>query len=301
MPEKELTDQAGGDDGFEAFALSRARLFGIAYRMLGSASEAEDVVQDTWIRWQGCDRTKVRYPPAFLATTTTRLALNALQTARVRRETYIGPWLPEPVDTTNDPGLGAERGEALALAVLFLMEKLSPAERAAYVLREAFEYPYSEIAGVLDFSESNVRQLVSRARKHLSSERSRPVSAGEQKRLFTAFIEAARNGDVEGLKELLAEDVVSYSDGNGAVRVARFPIIGIDRVTKFLVAIRSFWIGAPTQILELNGQLCIFVLPPHGLPALVTVDCSSEGITRVMWQRNPAKLAHLAGTVHQIS
>src|SRR6476469_8894231 len=144
------------------FEAVRPRLFGIAYRMLGSVAEADDVVQDAWLRWQGTDRSVVRDAGAFLATTTTRLAINALQSARVRRETYIGPWLPEPVDTSADPYLGAERGEALEFAALLLMEKLTPNERAAYVLREAFDYPYAQIADILALSEPAVRQLVSR-------------------------------------------------------------------------------------------------------------------------------------------
>ena len=137
------------DDGLSTFLSVRPRLFGIAYRMLGSAAEAEDIVQDVWVRWQTTDRSVVRDAAAFLATTTTRLAINVMQSARSRRETYVGPWLPEPVDTSADPGLGAERGEALELGVLVLLEKLSPAERAAYILREAFDYAYRDIADIL--------------------------------------------------------------------------------------------------------------------------------------------------------
>src|SRR3954447_19172830 len=141
------------DAAATTFAAVRPRLFGIAYRMLGTVADAEDIVQDTWERWQQTDRTVVREPAAFLATTATRLAINELQSARVRRETYVGPWLPEPVDTSADPLLGAERGEALELAVLTLMEKLTPQERAAYVLREAFDYPYGQIAEILRSTE----------------------------------------------------------------------------------------------------------------------------------------------------
>src|SRR5262249_11767151 len=155
------------DDGLLAFAPVRPRLFGIAYRMLGSAAEAEDVVQDVWMRWQSTNRNVVENPPAFLATTTTRLCINVAQSAHSRRESYIGTWLPEPVDTSADPGIGAERGEALKLAVLLLLEKLTPTERAAYVLREAFDYSYDQIASILQMEEANVRQLVSRARKHI--------------------------------------------------------------------------------------------------------------------------------------
>ncbi|MEV4808785.1 sigma-70 family RNA polymerase sigma factor [Micromonospora avicenniae] len=145
----------------------RPRLFGIAYRMLGSASEADDLLQDVWLGWQATDWSVVNDPGAFLATTTTRLAINELQSVRARRETYVGPWLPEPVDTSADPFLGAERGEALELAVLMLMEELTPPERAAYVLREAFDYPYAQIADILQSTEPAVRQMVSRARKHV--------------------------------------------------------------------------------------------------------------------------------------
>src|SRR6201986_5102825 len=148
------------EDGLSAFAAVRPRLFGIAYRMLGSAAEAEDIVQDVWLRWQATDRSVVENPSAFLATTTTRLCINFAQSAQSRRDSYVGPWLPEPVDTSSDPVLGAERGEALGLAILLLLEKLSPTERAAYVLREAFDYSYHQIGEILQVQEANARQLI---------------------------------------------------------------------------------------------------------------------------------------------
>ena len=175
------------DQAAAVFTSVRPRLFGIGYRMLSSASEAEDLVQDVWLRWQSCDRSAVVNPAAFLATTTTRLAINELQSARARRETYIGPWLPEPVDTSADPYLGAERGEALEFAALLLMEKLSANERAAYVLREAFDYPYGQIAEILRSTEPAVRQLVSRARKRMTGERRASVNATAQRELLTTF------------------------------------------------------------------------------------------------------------------
>ena len=159
------------DDGLSAFLSVRPRLFGIAYRMLGSAVEAEDIVQDVWLRWQTADRSLVRDAAAFLATTATRLSINLIQSARTRRETYVGPWLPEPVDTRADPRLDAERGQALACGVRLLLEKLTPTERAAYILREAFDYPYRDIANVLRLQEANARQVVTRARKHVASGR----------------------------------------------------------------------------------------------------------------------------------
>jgi RNA polymerase sigma factor (sigma-70 family) len=160
-----MTPQPGDAEDLEqaamVFTSLRPRMFGIAYRMLGSAPEAEDLVQEAWLRWQMCDRNAVVNPAAFLATTTTRLAINALQSARVRRETYIGPWLPEPVDTSADPYVRAERTEALGLAVLLLMDRLTPNLRTAYVLREAFDYPYEQIADILQSTEPAARQLVS--------------------------------------------------------------------------------------------------------------------------------------------
>jgi len=201
----------GGVSAVDAgsFEAVRRRLFGIGYRLLGGAAEADDVVQDTWIRWQGADRSKVRDAAAFLATTTTRLAINAAQSARARRETYMGPGLPEPVDTEADPALQAERGEALELAVLTVLEKLSPPERGAYVLREAFDYRYGQISQVLGLREANARQLVSRARTHLSNERRRQVTISEQQRFLEAFVAAARTGDLATLERLLVADVVT--------------------------------------------------------------------------------------------
>jgi RNA polymerase sigma-70 factor (ECF subfamily) len=192
------------DDGLTAFMRVRPRLFGIGYRMLGSASEAEDLVQECWVRWQTTDRSLVRDSAAFLATTATRLAINVMHSARCRRETCAPPCAPEPVDDSADPGLGAERGEALEIAVRILLEKLSPTERAAYVLREAFDYPYREIAHILRLAEANTRQVVTRARQHVAQGRCASVSAAEQRRLIEAFVDATQRGDAAGLEALLA-------------------------------------------------------------------------------------------------
>jgi RNA polymerase sigma-70 factor (ECF subfamily) len=206
----EMYQQRKVDDGtLSAFFSVRPRLFGIAYRMLGSAAEADDIVQDVWLRWQSTNRGVVQNPPAYLATATTRLAINSAQSARSRREAYVGAWLPEPIDTTADPRLGAERGEALELAVLRLLERLSPTERAVYILREAFDYSYEQIADVLDLTEDNARQLVFRARKHITDRRRRPVSPAERRRLLDAFLAAARKGDLRTLEDLFASDAVS--------------------------------------------------------------------------------------------
>ena len=280
------------DDAVAVFTSVRPRLFGIAYRMLGSATEAEDLVQEVWLRWQTCDRGAVVNPAAFLATTATRLAINALQSARVRRETYIGPWLPEPVDTSADPHLGAERGEALEFAALLLMERLTPTERAAYVLREAFDYPYAQIAGILRSTEPAVRQLVSRARRHVTGERRTPVSAAAQRELLTTFIAAARSGDMAALERLFAADVTSLSDGNGAVRVARRPLVGARRVAKFLNAISTwFWDDIDVRWASTNGQMSAVLRRGGAVYGVLTVSASTEGIDRVLWMVNPEKIA----------
>jgi RNA polymerase sigma-70 factor (ECF subfamily) len=187
------------NDGLSAFLSVRPRLFGIVHRMLGSAVEAEDIVQDVWVRWQMANRSLVRDAAAFLTTTATRLAINVMQSARSRRETYVGPWMPEPVDTSADPRLEAERGQALACGVLLLLERLTPTERAAYILREAFDYPYRDIANVLRLEEANARQVVTRARQHVANGRRMPASSAEQRRLLDAFIAAAQSGNVADL------------------------------------------------------------------------------------------------------
>ncbi|GAB2841678.1 hypothetical protein GCM10022221_46150 [Actinocorallia aurea] len=202
-PRKEAAGPDDLHDAVRIFDDLRPRLFGIAYRMLGSVHEAEDIVQDAWLRWQTCDRAAVANPAAFLATATTRLAINTAQSARLRRETYIGPWLPEPVDTSADPHLGAERAEALETAVLLILERLSPNERAAYLLREAFDYPYADIAAILHLSEPATRQLVSRARKRLTAPPRTPRATPDPRPLLSAFRTATRTGDLTPLECLL--------------------------------------------------------------------------------------------------
>jgi RNA polymerase sigma-70 factor (ECF subfamily) len=187
-----------------SFQSVRPRLFGIAHRVLGSPSQADDVVQDAWIRWQDTDRSKVRDATAFLATTTTRLAINVTQSAWARRETPIESRLVDAIGADADPAAGAEQGEALEVAVRALLEKLSPAERAVYLLREAFDYPYRQIARVLGLSEANARQLAARARRRLAGELRRPVSAPEQRALLDAFVAAAQTGDLATLEHRLA-------------------------------------------------------------------------------------------------
>src|SRR5262245_60660874 len=202
-------DAGSDDDGVWAFSRVRPRLFGIAYRMLGSVAAAEDTVQDVWVRWQRADRGAVRDAAAFLARATTRLALNVVQSARSRRETPAGCWAVEPVDTTADQGSGAERGQALKSALLVLQESLPPAERAVYLLREAFDYPYREIADILGLEEATARQLSTRARQRIAEGRRTPARSCVRGRLLDAFVAASERGDLAALEGLLASDVAT--------------------------------------------------------------------------------------------
>jgi RNA polymerase sigma-70 factor (ECF subfamily) len=191
-------------DASAAFTDVQRRLYGIAHRIVGNAADAEDIVQDAWIRWQTCDRRNVRNSTAFLVTMTTRLAINAAKSARVRHESYVGEWLPEPTDPRDDPAHEVEQVEVLGQGIQILLERLSPAERAAFVLRHAFGYPYPAIAHILGMTETNTRQLVSRAGKHLAAERHRATASNDRGRLLQAFMTAANGGDVAELEQVLA-------------------------------------------------------------------------------------------------
>jgi RNA polymerase sigma-70 factor (TIGR02957 family) len=282
------------DGAADAFQQCRRRLFGIAYRMLGTVADAEDVLQEVWIRWQAADRESILEPVAFLSTITTRLSINVLQSARARRETYVGPWLPEPVNTENDPSLGAERGEALQYAILILLEKLTPTERAAYVLREALDYPYERIAEILQTTPAAARQLLSRARKHLASERRIAASRAEQRRLLEAFLAAAQKGDTRELEALFAADVTSCTDGNGTKLAARIPVIGSARVARFVAAFSShFWAGKSVGWVEVNGRPAVTLSENGSVTTLLTLTSSPQGITRLLWVMSPEKLHHV--------
>ncbi len=279
----------------EIFEAQRGRLFGIAYRMLGSATEAEDLVQETWLRWQSADRADVAEPAAFLATIVTRLALTTLDSARVRRETYVGPWLPEPVDTAADPALGAERAEALSLAVLLLLERLSPAERAAYVLHEAFDYPFRQVAELLETSEANARQLGTRARRHIEHERGVVVPKAERERMLGLFLAAAQSGDVAALEAALAEDVLSLSDGGGIVTAARKPVHGREQVARLILGVlEKFGQGIEPVAVKANGELAMLGVRDGHPVALWTLDIGPEGVRRLMIVLNPEKLGRFA-------
>lgn len=272
------------------FHALRPRLFGIAYRMLGSAVEAEDVVQDAWIRWQTTDRSEVRSPLAFLSTTTARLAINASSSFRLKRAAYVGPWLPEPVFTDDDPELGAQNSEALEIGLLMLMERLTPSERAVYLLREAFDYPFAEIAAVLETSEANARQLARRARVHLGEKRAATVTVEQKNRLLRAFVAAAQSGDLERLQSLLTDDIVSYSDGGGVVSAARRPIVGRVNVERFLVGALEKTRVDEIEFATVNGADA-FLVRRGGEPYLLgTVGATAAGIDSIFLVVNPEKL-----------
>jgi RNA polymerase sigma-70 factor (ECF subfamily) len=293
----EMVDDSSGANlasAVGAFNEARPRLFGIAYRMLGSVAEAEDIVQEAWLRWQQTDRTVVRNPAGFLTTVTTRLAINTAESARVRREQYVGPWLPEPVDTGADPSLGAENAEALESAVLLLLEKLGPEQRAAYILRQAFDYPYDQIAEILATSPANARQLVSRAQKHVESGRREAVDPTKHRELLEAFVAAARDGDVKRLEEVLSAEVVSTTDGAGvAPRAARRPVIGRDKVARFIVGWSDWWVGTTVTWVETNGRPSVLVRRGETPAILLSISASPSGIDQMMWVMAPDKLANL--------
>ena len=279
----------------DAFAACRPRLLGIAYGLLGELTEAEDVAQDAWLRWQRADADAVRNPEAFLVTVTTRLALDRLRSARARREVYVGPWLPEPLLTDPEtPESKAIEAERLDLALLGALERLNPVERAVLVLRDAFDLEYAEIADVLERTPAGVRQIAKRARDHAGdTSRRRAVSEEERRRLAEAFMAASLSGDVDGLRELLAKDAVMYSDGGGVVTAARKPVYGADKVARFMVGVqrKSAWPRDPvfTQVL-VNGDPGIRMdSASEGFLGIVAVQVSEGAIEAVRIFSNPER------------
>ena len=245
--------------GDEELAALRRHAFGVAYRMLGSVSEAEDVAQETLLRLTRQDA-RIEEPAAWVTTVTTRLSINVLSSARVRREAYVGPWLPEPVleDLAPGPADKAELADSLSLALLVLLERLNPVERAAYLLREVFGYEYAEIAGVIERTEVNSRQLVTRARKHLEASRPR-FDADEAARdaLLERFLAAAEEGDLEALEALLAQDAVLYADGGGKAMSPPEPLVGAQLIARFMAAVaqvRSPYGELESRMVKVNGQ-----------------------------------------------
>lgn len=284
------------------FVEHRPTLLGVAYRMLGRAADAEDVVQEAWLRWTATDRAAVREPRAFLVRVTTRLAIDRLRQAQARHESYVGPWLPEPLVTDFGPAAPdtAERAvlaDSVSLAVLVVLESLSPLERAVFVLREAFGFPYGEIATALDRSEAAVRQLAGRARRHVDEGRPRyDVDPAERRDLTERFLTAAAGGDLGELLALLAPDARLVGDSGGKSKAPLRIIESADKVGRFLFAVaRDYAAGHEIRFPELNGAPAVLVLA-DGKPDTVLQIETRDGLVQcVHIIRNPDKLRHLAG------
>ena len=279
----------------DAFGRHRSLLFTVAYEMLGSAADAEDVVQETWLRWADVDHAVVRDPRAYLVRIVTRQALNRLRSVARRREDYVGEWLPEPLLTSPDVAADVELAESVSIAMLTVLETLGPAERAVFVLREVFDTPYDEIAEAVGKSPAAVRQIAHRARDHVAARPPRmPVSTTEQQEAVDRFLAAVRHGDLQNLLDVLAPDVVIVADGGGLVAAARRPIEGAERVAGLLLKglrsvdfeAKAVWLnGSPAIRLDIGGQV----------DTAVSLAVENGRITRIYAIRNPHKLAHLHG------
>jgi RNA polymerase sigma-70 factor (ECF subfamily) len=279
----------------DGFARHRSLLFTVAYEMLGSAADAEDVVQETWLRWADVDHAAVRNPRAYLVRIVTRQALNRLRSVARRREDYVGEWLPEPLLTSPGVAADVELAESVSIAMLTVLETLGPAERAVFVLREVFDTPYDEIAEAVGKSPAAVRQIAHRARDHVAARRPRmSVDTTEQQEAVDRFLAAVRHGDLQSLLDVLAPDVVAVSDGGGLVAAARRPIQGAERVAGLLIRglrsvdfeAKAVWLnGSPAIRLDIGGQV----------DTAVSLAVENGRITRIFAIRNPHKLAGLHG------
>ena len=287
----------GNDNRTALFSEHRRLLFSIAYRMVGSASDAEDIVQETYLRWSQADTTGVQSAKSYLATTATRLALDHLQSARVRREVYVGPWLPEPLVGVgaDDPVAAMDVADSLSIAFLVLLERLTPAQRAAFLLREVFSFEYPEIARIVGTSEANARQLVQRAKQHVAAGRPRFASdAGHADKLTRHFLEACKSGQLEGLVSLLSSEAVAWADGGGKFAAARRPIVGADRVARFAASVVGKWIASgDVRIAPVNGSLGLVFVAGDRVRAVMTVDVEpvSDRVDQIFIIVNPDKLA----------
>jgi RNA polymerase sigma-70 factor, ECF subfamily len=281
----------------EIFERSRSRLQAIAYRMLGTITDAEDIVQETFLKWQQVSFSEIKYPQAYLTQILTRLCIDRLRSIRVRREQYIGIWLPEPIVTSqNDCSqTSIELADSLAMAFLLLLEKLSPIERAVFLLREVFEYDYDEISKIVAKNPTNCRQIFKRAKKHLENNFSRfNPSLQQQKQLTKKFIQACTNGDLQELISLLAKDITIYSDGGGKVRALLKPMKGLLKVARFLIALHHSNL-IPTYDLELvkvNGQIGIIYSLQGTIHNIVSLEIIDEQIHNIYFVRNPDKFKY---------
>lgn len=278
------------------FEAARPRLFGLAYRMLGSAQEAEDVVQDAFLKWNNADT--VTNPPAWLAKVVTNLSLNRLNSARVKRESYIGPWLPEPVLTTDDPGDTVALRESISMAMLLLLERLSPTERAVFVLREAFDYSYREIAGILDISEANSRQVHRRAGLRIGTPGRFAADRAVQRELVERFLAAAQFGDVAGLEKLLATEVTGTADSGGKGPAARRPIVGPNRVARYVAGSISKF-DVDVALAEVNSEAALLGRIDGSLFGVLVFEITDGKISALRTITNPDKLEFVSRQLSQ--
>ncbi|MFG2078458.1 RNA polymerase sigma-70 factor [Nonomuraea maritima] len=274
----------------------RRLLFATAYRMLGSVADAEDVLQDAWVAWSTADRDAVHHPKAYLVRTVTNLSLNRLTSARATRETYVGPWLPEPLLTSPDIATETELADTVSLAMMVVLETLSPVERAVFMLREVFGYSHAEIAETLGRPEPTVRQIAHRARRHVQARRPRFDADEARRRQVTArFMRACAGGDVNAVMELLAPDVTAWSDGGGKVTAARRPVHGVDHVARWIVGFlaKPALAGLTMEPAVINGELGLLAtLDGHTVGAL-SFDLDGGHIANLRLQVNPDKLSGL--------
>lgn len=280
------------------FEENRPGLARLAYRMLGSLADADDVVQEAYLRWTREDRSAVKSPRAYLYSVVTRICIDQRRAVEARKESYVGPWLPEPVvePQAGDPADRVETAESVSLALLVVLESLSPVERAAYLLRRVFDYGYDEVAAILGKSEPNCRQLVSRAEEHIRERRPRfDPAPGEAERLTGEFLQACATGDLAGLVRILADDAVLYSDGGGKVLAARAPIRGADRVARFFLGVLKKATG-PMEVrhVRVNGRPGVVVLEGGQVADVITLDVAEGRIKTCFVVRNPDKLARVA-------
>jgi RNA polymerase sigma-70 factor, ECF subfamily len=293
-----MDESSGKGNQGEAFERYRSLLFAIAYRMTGSVGDAEDLVQDTYLRYQASATTEIVSLKAYLSTIITRLALDHLKSAHVARERYMGTWLPEPLRTSADGGLplaDVEQRESLSLAFLRLLEALSPPERAVFLLHEVFEYPFDEIGSILEKTPANCRQILHRARQALQGKHARFTPEPQRHRqLLRGFLSAAQAGDMAALTNLLAEDVVSWADGGGKVQANPLPIYGQQAVVRFWVSVMHKNPRPLTTTLdEINGNPALLVWDDGNLPGVLSLSLSAEGIHEIYALLNPEKLVYL--------
>lgn len=277
----------------DTFEENRRLLFGTAYRMLGSVADAEDIVQDAWLAWNRTDRASVQHPKAYLVRTVTNLSLNRLTSAQAVREAYVGPWLPEPLLTSPDVAEEAELADTVSMAVLVVLETLTPVERAVFLLREVFGYSYAEVAEAVGKSEAAVRQAAHRAREHVRARRPRfTADASEQREIADKFRAACAGGDLGEVLTLLAPDVVSWSDGGGVVRAARRPLHGADHVARWLLGVlaKPEVQGGEMRVTDINGEAGLLMVLGGAVIGAVTFEAAGGRITALRFTVNPQKL-----------